>query len=66
MAGGRDVAVRLPGLGIRDLTQQHHGQVGVLEDQAGKQGLSLLREDGWRKVRAGMTTPEEVLRVSKV
>ena len=25
-------------------------------------GLRLLREDGWDKVRAGITTPEEVVR----
>lgn len=37
-----------------------------LLDQARKQGLTLLREDGWAKVRAGLTTPEEVLRVTKV
>jgi type II secretory ATPase GspE/PulE/Tfp pilus assembly ATPase PilB-like protein len=24
-------------------------------------GLRLLREDGWLKVRAGMTTPDEVV-----
>ncbi len=28
--------------------------------------LRLLREDGWDKVRAGITTPEEVLRCTKV
>ena len=28
-------------------------------------GLRLLREDGWQKVRAGITTPEEVIRSSK-
>jgi general secretion pathway protein E/type IV pilus assembly protein PilB len=32
--------------------------------QAG--GLRLLREDGWLKVREGMTTPEEVTRTTKV
>jgi type II secretion system protein E len=36
-----------------------------LLDEARKQGLRLLREDGWLKVREGRTTPEEVLRVSK-
>jgi len=35
-------------------------QVGI------KHGLRLLRQDGWDKVRAGLTTPEEVLRVAKV
>ncbi len=29
-------------------------------------GLRLLREDGWMKVRAGITTPEEVLRSTKL
>jgi general secretion pathway protein E/type IV pilus assembly protein PilB len=29
-------------------------------------GLRLLREDGWSKVRHGITTPEEVIRCSKV
>ncbi len=28
-------------------------------------GLRLLREDGWAKVRAGITTPEEVIRATK-
>ena len=30
-----------------------------------KYGLKLLRQDGWDKVRDGLTTPEEVLRVAK-
>jgi general secretion pathway protein E/type IV pilus assembly protein PilB len=29
------------------------------------EGLRLLREDGWIKVRAGITTPEEVIRATK-
>jgi len=29
-------------------------------------GLCLLREDGWAKVRAGITTPEEVIRSTKI
>ncbi len=29
------------------------------------EGMRMLREDGWRKVRAGVTTPEEVLRSTK-
>jgi general secretion pathway protein E/type IV pilus assembly protein PilB len=33
---------------------------------ARKNGLRLLREDGWRQVRNGLTTPEEVLRATKV
>ncbi|MFO0837614.1 MAG: GspE/PulE family protein [Phycisphaerae bacterium] len=33
---------------------------------ARRSGLVLLREDGWRLVREGITTPEEVLRSTKV
>ncbi len=33
---------------------------------AKKEGMKTLREDGWDKVRAGLTTPEEVLRVTVV
>ena len=29
------------------------------------EGLRLLREDGWAKVRAGLTTPEEVMRCAR-
>jgi len=36
----------------------------VLREYAVKNGMSLLREDGWRKVRAGITSLEEVVRVS--
>ncbi len=28
-------------------------------------GMHLLREDGWEKVRAGITTLEEVMRATK-
>ena len=32
---------------------------------ATRQGMSSLREDGWRLIREGRTTPEEVLRMTK-
>jgi general secretion pathway protein E/type IV pilus assembly protein PilB len=35
-------------------------------DAARSSGLTLLREDGWDKVRAGVTTPEEVMRSTKL
>jgi type II secretion system protein E len=38
---------------------------GEIAAQAKKNGLRVLSEDGWRLVRAGITTPEEVLRVTK-
>jgi type II secretory ATPase GspE/PulE/Tfp pilus assembly ATPase PilB-like protein len=33
---------------------------------AKQHGLRLLREDGWLKVKAGITTPEEVIRSTKL
>ena len=35
-----------------------------IKQQAITEGMSTLREDGWRKVLAGITTIEEVLRVT--
>jgi len=37
---------------------------GLLRDIAQSQGMTTLRQDGWRKVQAGLTTVEEVLRVT--
>jgi type II secretory ATPase GspE/PulE/Tfp pilus assembly ATPase PilB-like protein len=34
-------------------------------DAAKANGMHLLREDGWDKVRAGITTVEEVMRATK-
>ncbi|MCO6437008.1 MAG: type II secretion system ATPase GspE [Phycisphaerae bacterium] len=39
---------------------------GEMLAAARQQGLKLMREDGWNKVRQGMTTVEEVARVTKV
>ncbi len=36
----------------------------ALRELAQKNGMITLREDGWRKVQAGITTVEEVLRVT--
>ena len=36
----------------------------TLRGLARDQGMTSLRADGWRKVQAGMTTVEEVLRVA--
>jgi len=49
---------------IRELVIQRVS-AGVIQKAARRNGLRLLREDGWEKVREGVTTPEEVLRVSK-
>ena len=37
----------------------------TLADIARKQGMRTLRQDGWTKVKAGVTTVEEVLRVTQ-
>ncbi len=37
----------------------------VLKAQAIKSGMRTLKEDGWKKVLAGITTPDEVLRVTQ-
>jgi general secretion pathway protein E/type IV pilus assembly protein PilB len=38
---------------------------GELMELAIKDGMTTLAEDGWRLVREGITTPDEVLRVTK-
>jgi len=38
---------------------------GALRELAQAQGMTTLRRDGWRKVQAGITTVEEVLRVAE-
>jgi type II secretion system protein E len=37
----------------------------VIRDAARRAGMRTLSEDGWRLVRLGVTTPEEVMRVTK-
>jgi general secretion pathway protein E/type IV pilus assembly protein PilB len=39
---------------------------GEIREAARRAGMRGLAEDGWRLVRNGVTTPEEVLRVTKV
>jgi general secretion pathway protein E/type IV pilus assembly protein PilB len=38
---------------------------GEFKEVALKEGMKTLTEDGWRLVRAGITSPDEVLRVAK-
>ena len=49
---------------IRDLTLERASS-SAIRAQATSEGMYVLREDGWLKVLAGVTTVEEVLRVSK-
>jgi type II secretory ATPase GspE/PulE/Tfp pilus assembly ATPase PilB-like protein len=37
----------------------------VLKAQAVRSGMRTLKDDGWQKVLSGITTPDEVLRVTQ-
>jgi general secretion pathway protein E len=53
---------------MNDATRQlvlKRSSADVIRDAAVKQGMRTLREDGWRKVRAGVTTVAEVVRVTQ-
>jgi general secretion pathway protein E/type IV pilus assembly protein PilB len=49
---------------LRELIVQRRSATD-LQAVARKDGLKLMREDGWAKVLAGMTTVEEIVRVTK-
>jgi general secretion pathway protein E/type IV pilus assembly protein PilB len=49
---------------IRQLVM-NSAPVGEVIRVARRNGMHMLREDGWAKVRAGITTPEEVIRSTK-
>ncbi len=50
-------------------TIRHHiasgADANVIRDQARKEGMRTLREDALEKLRQGLTTPEEVVRVTR-
>jgi len=50
---------------IRAEVLRHRGSQAIRQ-VALEKGMTPLRADGWRQVAAGMTTPEEVLRVTAV
>jgi type IV pilus assembly protein PilB len=54
----------IPDQKIQTLTLQKAAH-GEIKKQAQSAGMTTLREDGIRKVREGMTTIEEVLRVTQ-
>ena len=39
--------------------------VNLIRNKAIKNGMRTLRQEGWNRVKAGLTTPSEVLRVTK-
>jgi len=50
--------------GLKELVLSR-ADAGTLRSKAVEEGMRLLREDGWEKVRRGITTIEEVLRVTR-
>lgn len=38
----------------------------IIKEEALKRGMRTLKDDGWEKVLAGVTTPDEVLRVTQL
>ena len=50
--------------GLRQLVLRR-SSADVLKDYAVGNGMRTLRDDGWRKVRAGITTVSEVMRVTQ-
>ena len=50
---------------IREMIVQRKSATDMLA-VARKQGIKLMREDGWTKVLKGMTTVEEIVRVTKI
>jgi type II secretory ATPase GspE/PulE/Tfp pilus assembly ATPase PilB-like protein len=49
---------------IRSLTMERKS-ASLIKEQALKEGMKTLRQDGWEKVKAGVTTIEEILRVTQ-
>jgi general secretion pathway protein E/type IV pilus assembly protein PilB len=50
---------------VREMILRREG-ANRLKKYAVDHGMRTLRDDGWDRVRAGMTTPEEVIRITKV
>jgi general secretion pathway protein E/type IV pilus assembly protein PilB len=42
-----------------------NSSAGIIREAAVRNGMQSLSDDGWRQVRLGRTTPEEVMRVTK-
>jgi len=50
---------------VRDMIQRRDNANHIKRVCVEKKGMKTLREDGWERVRAGVTTPEEVIRITK-
>ncbi|HYE99956.1 MAG TPA: ATPase, T2SS/T4P/T4SS family [Planctomycetota bacterium] len=50
---------------LREMILKREGANRLKRHAIEKGGMKTLREDGWDRVRAGVTTPDEVLRITK-
>ncbi len=50
---------------VRDMVLRREGANKIKAFCVKERGMRTLREDGWDRVRAGVTTPEEVIRITK-
>jgi general secretion pathway protein E len=71
LCGGRGYTSRLGIFELMEVNDEmrklimNGDDAGVLTRAARKNGMRNLREDGWRKIRDGVTTVEEVMRVTQ-
>jgi len=69
--GGRGYVSRMGIFEMMELTDEirklimSNADAGVLTQAARRNGMRNLREDGWRKICDGVTTVEEVMRVTQ-
>ena len=49
---------------IRDMVLGHK-TANQIKQKAIQNGMRTLRQDGWEKVKRGLTTPSEVIRVTQ-
>jgi len=69
--GGRGYTSRMGIFEMMDVNDEirklvmNNADASVLTRTARKNGMRNLREDGWRKIQDGVTTVEEVIRVTQ-
>ena len=63
-AGRPDAFRQMEGRGLRPVSLSESASTDQIREAARKAGMKTLAEDGWRLVRLGMTTVDEVLSVT--
>ena len=62
---GQGVFFAIGGYAIAIHLKLANADAGQLTESARRKGMRNLREDGWDKIRLGVTTPAEVTRVTQ-